>query len=172
MPGQYFIGHRSYGMPVLRGDISDLHIGKYCSIAQNVIFDLGWHHNTAFITTYPLNVFFQELNHVKGHPKSKGNIVIENDVWIGEGSIIMGGVKIGNGAVIGAGSIVTKDVPDYAIVGGSPAKLIRYRFDKETIQELLKIKWWDWEEKDIVSAGEILMSGNVQLLIDYYKNKK
>ena len=158
MPGHVFMGHRSYGSPVVRGDISDIRIGKYCSIAQNVIVDLGWHHNTKFITTYPLNVMFEKLKHITGHPKSKGDIIIENDVWIGEGSIIMGGVHIGSGSVIGAGSIVTKNVEPYSIVAGNPAKQIRKRFSEDQINSLLKINWWDWPEEKIIENADLLMN--------------
>lgn len=164
MAGQIYKGHRSYGEPVIRGDISDLYIGKFCSIAQNVIFDLGWHHETEFATTYPLNVFFNELKHITGHPKSKGDIIIENDVWIGEGCIIMGGIRIGSGAVVGAGSIVTKDVQPYEIVGGAPAKTIKPRFDYFTVQKLLKLEWWNWSDEKIIANGELLMSKNLNEL--------
>lgn len=163
------IGHRSYGSPLLRGDISDVHIGKYCSIAQNVIIDCGWHHRTDFVTTYPLNVFFEKLEHITGHPKSKGDVVIGSDVWIGEGAIIMGGIVIGHGAVVGAGAVVTKDVSPYDIVAGIPAKKIRSRFPKETIDALLKIRWWDWEEEKITEAGELLMSNNIRKFITTYE---
>ena len=74
---------------------------------------------------------------------------IGNDVWIGRSAIVLSGTSIGNGAVIGAGSVVTKDVPDYAIVAGNPAKLIRYRFDEQTIKELQSLKWWDWPDEKI-----------------------
>lgn len=163
------MGHRSYGEPHLRGDISNVIIGKYCSIAQNVIIDCGWHHRPDFVTTYPLNVFFEKLEHIKGHPKSKGDVIIGNDVWIGEGAIIMGGIVIGSGAVIGAGAIVTKDVLPYEIVGGAPAKRIRYRFPIETVKELLKIAWWDWSEEKITENGELLMSNNILEFINKHK---
>ncbi len=159
-------GFMSYGDPVLRGDISDIYIGKFCSLAQNVIFDCGWHHNTEFVTTFPLNVFLDKLKHITSHPKSKGDIIIENDVWIGEGSIIMGGIRIGNGAVIGAGSVITKDVPPYSIVCGVPGKVIKYRFLGSQIQSLEKLKWWDWPIEKIIENGETLMSNNINKIIN------
>jgi acetyltransferase-like isoleucine patch superfamily enzyme len=82
-------------------------------------------------------------------PYSKGIIEIGNDVWIGTSAIILSGVKIGHGAVVAAGSIVTKSVPPYAIVGGNPAKIIKYRLSEEKIEELLEMKWWDWSEEKI-----------------------
>lgn len=162
------MGHRSYGEPILRGDMSNVYIGKYCSIAQNVIMDCGWHHNTKFITTFPLNVFFKQLNYITGHPKSKGDINIGNDVWLGEGVIVMGGIRIGDGAVVGAGSIVTKDVDPYSIVVGSPAKEVRSRFLPSQIDSLIKIAWWDWPEEKIIENGLIMMSENN---IDHFINK-
>jgi serine acetyltransferase len=84
-----------------------------------------------------------------GHPSCKGDIVIENDVWIGAKSTIMSGVRIHNGAVVAANSNVTKDVPPFAVVGGNPAKIIKYRFNEEQIESLLKIAWWDWDEDKI-----------------------
>lgn len=162
------LGHRSYGSPILRGDISDVTVGKYCSIAQNVIIDCGWHHRTDFVTTYPLNVFFEKLNHITGHPKSKGDVTIGSDVWIGEGTIIMGGLTIGDGAVIAAGSVVTKNVLPYQIVAGVPARHIKLRFTSTQIAALLKIKWWDWDESKITEAGELLMQSDIDKFINKY----
>lgn len=162
-------GHRSYGTPILRGDISDVYIGRYSSLAQNIICDCGWNHNSSFVTTYPLNVFFEKLSHIKGHPVSRGDIHIGNDVWCGEGVIIMGGVTIGDGAVVGAGSVVTKDVLPYQIVGGIPAKHIRMRFSATQIAALLKICWWDWDENKIAEAGELLMQPDIDKFINKYQ---
>ena len=100
-----------------------------------------------------------------GHPTSKGNINIENDVWIGAYSTIMSGVKIGNGAVIGASSVVTKDIPPYAIVAGNPAKIIKYRFTEEQIVSLLKIEWWNWDEYKIKDESFDLWSNNIDEFI-------
>lgn len=171
MAGKLYMGDRSYGQPILRGDLADVYVGKFCSIAQDVVIDCGWHHNTGFVTTYPLNVFFSDLKHIKGHPVSKGDVVIGNDVWIGEGVIIMGGIRIGDGAVVGAGSIVTRNISPYTIVAGSPAKKIRERFTERQIWDLLEIKWWNWPEEKIIRYGELLMDKDINKFINKVKNE-
>lgn len=128
-------------------DFNNSEIGKFCSISGNVTVGLPTH-PTNFISTSP--IFFSPNNgtgttwsNKKTFNDQPERTIIGNDVWIGINSIIMGGIKIGNGAIVAAGSIVTKDVPDYTIVGGVPAKVIRKRFDHETIANLTKSKWWD-----------------------------
>ncbi len=96
---------------------------------------------------------------------NKGDIVIGNDVWIGYEAVILAGVTIGDGAVIGTRAVVTKDVPPYTIVGGIPAKPIRKRFSKETINALLKIKWWDWPKERIAQHIAEIQSGNIESLL-------
>lgn len=133
---QIFIGNGTYGLI----DIIDygntsyrVQIGNYCSIAENVVFLLSGEHNINAISTFPFMEKFCGEKRVAG---SKGDIIVEDDVWIGYGTTIMSGVKIGKGSVVAAGSVVTKDIPAYAIVGGVPAKIIKYRFTEE-IRELL-----------------------------------
>jgi len=155
------MGRRSYGEPILRGDISNVYIGNFCSIAQNVIMDCGWHHNTNFISTYPFNKMYEEAKHITSHPKSKGDIHIGSDVWIGEGAVIMSGVIIHSGSVIGARSVVTRDVSPYSIVAGAPALQIRKRFSRQIIHKLLMIRWWDWEEEKIKENIDLLMKANI-----------
>ena len=136
------IGDYTYGDFEIRewDNKTKLKIGKFCSIASGVIFLLGGEHRSDFITTYPFNALIKNFNYIEGHPHTKGNINIGNDVWIGSEVKILSGVNIGDGAIIGANSIVTKNVPPYAIVAGNPAKIVKYRFDKITIEKLLKIK--------------------------------
>ncbi|MSS44404.1 CatB-related O-acetyltransferase [Anaerosalibacter bizertensis] len=128
-------------------------IGKYCSIGADVKIGLG-KHPTNYISTSP--IFYTENNClgvklVQGtYFKQNEEVIIGNDVWIGSNAIIMGGVKIGHGAIIGSGAVVTRDVEPYAIVGGVPARIIRYRFTKEKIEDLLNIKWWDWDREKII----------------------
>ncbi len=168
------IGEYTYGSPkiVRFGNKTKLKIGKYCSIAENVTILLGGGHRIDWVTTYPLPVLFDQLKHVKGHPSTKGDIEIGHDVWIGYGTTILSGVKIGNGSVIATNSTVTSDVPPYSIVGGTPAKLIKYRFDTETIKSLQKISWWNWKHKEILDRGERLLSDDILSFIHSYETGK
>lgn len=127
-----------------------LKIGKFCQIATGVRFIMnGSNHALNGISTYPFKVFGKAWKDVPMDAVSKGDTVIGNDVWIGNSATIMQGVKIGDGAIIGTNALVTKDVEPYSIVGGNPAKLIRKRFDEESIQFLLELKWWDWPVEKI-----------------------
>lgn len=134
------IGKNTYGdIKVINqspDETLNLKIGSYCSIATGVKFILGGEHNLSTLSTYPFKAQLFEMGH---EAKSKGSIIINDDVWIGLNAIICSGVTIGQGAVIAAGAIVTKDVPPYAIVGGNPAKIIKYRFEQRIIDKLLKI---------------------------------
>ncbi len=129
-------------------------IGKYCSIANNVHTIVGKHPTPTWVSTHP--VFYSDvccagetyLNESRFLEYGE-TIEIGNDVWIGHSAGIMEGVKIGDGAIIAAGALVTKDVEPYSIVGGVPAKVIKYRFEKEEIEKLLKLKWWDLKEEEI-----------------------
>lgn len=135
------VGNASYGeMNVLTADSSaHLSIGSYCSIGENTTFILGYEHAMGNMSTYPFKVM--ALHSQETEALSKGNIVIDDDVWIGYGAIIMSGVHISQGAVIAAGAVVTSDVPSYAIVGGVPAKVIKYRFSDELIEALMKVDY-------------------------------
>lgn len=136
-------------------------IGKFCQIASGTKFIMGpANHRLDSITTYPFNVFgglWQENtpDHMSQLP-FKGDIVIGNDVWIGRESVIMPGVKIGDGAIIAAYSIVTKDVEPYSVVGGNPAKFIKKRFNDELIDLLLQFKWWDLKPDELVNILPLL----------------
>ena len=120
-------------------------IGNYCQIAHDTVFEIGQNHVFSGVSPYPFDqVLGEENTFAHRAPVNKQQLVIGHDVWIGSGVRIIKAVKIGNGAIIGSGSVVTKDVPPYAIVGGNPAKIIRYRFSSEIIEALDKIKWWYW----------------------------
>ncbi len=134
------VGNYSYGSIKIVGTnkYSKLIIGNICSIGGGAQFIMEAEHKANYISTYP---FEQRLynNYEKNECVSKGNIIIDDDVWIGQNAIVMSGVHIGQGAVVGAGAVVTKDVPPYAIVCGVPAKVIKYRFNQNIIDELLKV---------------------------------
>ena len=107
-----------------------------------------------------------EIHMNMGHPSCKGDIIIENDVWIGAHATIMSGVKISNGAIVGATATVTKDVPPYSIVVGNPAKIVKYRFSKKQIESLLEISWWNWTEDRIKTEAMNIWSNNIDEFID------
>lgn len=144
-------------------------IGKFCSIAcgAKFIFNSA-NHTLSSLSTYPFPIFFEEwglnFKDVATAWDKKGDIIIGNDVWIGYEAVIMAGVTIGDGAIIGTRAVVTKDVPPYTIVGGVPAKPIRKRFDNETLDELLKIRWWDWPEEKIARNIQAIQSGCLKQL--------
>lgn len=135
------IGKGSYGElnVVDFGGENKLLIGNYVSIAQHVTFVINAEHHVDHISTYPFKV--KALQITGSESFGKGDICVDDDVWIGYGATILSGVHIGQGAVVAAGAVVTKDVPPYATVGGVPAKVIKYRFDESLIQELLKVDY-------------------------------
>lgn len=134
--------------------VANTTIGSFCSIASYCAIG-GGAHPLDMVSTSP--VFYEGKNgfnkHFSNIPTEVNKAVeIGNDVWIGEAVFINDGLKIGTGAVIGAHSVVTKDVPPYAIVAGAPAKILRYRFDEETIQKLLASSWWEWSDEELAKA--------------------
>ena len=140
-------------------------IGKFCQIASGIkIIMNGANHRMNSITTYPFNIMGNGWEKVTPKLEDlpfKGDTIIGNDVWIGQNVTILPGVHIGDGAIIGANSVVTKDIPAYHIAGGNPCKIIRKRFDEELINYLEEIKWWDWEDEKIFKNLEILCSSDL-----------
>ncbi len=143
-------------------------IGKFCAIAKDVTFIMnGANHQSAGFSTYPFFIFgngWEKSAPQPGDLPFKGNTEIGNDVWIGYNATIMPGVKIGNGAIIASKSVVTNDVPAYAVVGGNPAKIIKQRFDDKTINALLSIAWWDWSNDKITAHLDAITQNNLDLL--------
>jgi len=167
----YIIGEYSYGFPkVLHwGENANLIIGKFCSIADNVTIFLGGNHRVDWVSTYPFNMLNDEFPaaiDILGHPATKGNVIIGNDVWIGEGSTIMSGVKVGDGAVIGAYSVVTKDISPYEIVAGNPANVVKKRFDDVIISQLIEIEWWNWPIDKIKKEVDFLCNKDIKEFIN------
>ncbi|MEL7146300.1 MAG: CatB-related O-acetyltransferase [Bacteroidota bacterium] len=142
-------------------------IGKFCMIASDVTFIMnGANHLSEAISTYPFAIFgadWSEAMEGKSYP-TKGNTVIGNDVWIGFGATIMPGVTIGDGAIIATKAVVTKDVAPYTIVGGNPAVEIRKRFSAVKIDELMKMRWWDWPIEKITANVHHLTGNDIEVL--------
>ena len=143
-------------------------MGKFCAIARDVKFIMnGANHMLSGISTYPFSVFgngWERITPEIDELPNKGDTIIGNDVWIGYDSLIMPGVKVGDGAIIAARSVVANDVAPYTIVGGNPAKPIKQRFSPEVISELLEIKWWDWDPEKISRNLEVIAAINVKAL--------
>jgi acetyltransferase-like isoleucine patch superfamily enzyme len=163
------IGDYTYGKPEItywREDIK-LEIGKFCSIGHDVKILMGGNHRPDWVTTYPfpaLNSEWPEAKDIEGHPATKGDVIIGNDVWICDRVTILSGVTIGDGAVIGGGAVISKDVGPYSIVAGNPAREIRKRFSEETISNLLTLKWWDWPLEKIRCNMKTLCSSPERIL--------
>ena len=156
-----------YHYPIHR---EKLIIGKFCSIACGTKFLFNCaNHTLKSLSTYTFPLFYEEWELEKSNITTawdnKGNIVIGNDVWIGYEAVIMAGVHIGDGAIIAARSVVTKDVPPYTILGGTPAKEIRKRFDAEVIEQLLIQKWWDWSTDKIHQCLPYIAEGKLDELL-------
>ena len=163
-------GKYSYGNSIIKwpDPNAKFKCGNFCSIAQNVTIYLGGNHDTKNITTYPFGYIHHNIFNscvIENQSSTKGDVIIGNDVWIADNVTIMSGVTIGDGAVIANNSHVVKNVEPYSIYGGNPAKFIKYRFTKEQIEKLLKIKWWDWDDEKINNNIKLLCEHNIDAFI-------
>ncbi|MCP1313696.1 MULTISPECIES: Vat family streptogramin A O-acetyltransferase [unclassified Halomonas] len=143
-------------------------IGRFCAIAKDVTFIMnGANHKTSGFSTYPFQIFGQGWEKVMPEASElpyKGDTEIGHDVWIGLEATLMPGVKVGHGAIIASKSVVVADVPAYSMVGGNPAKVIKYRFDESTISELLEIAWWNWSAEKVTEHLEAIVGCDLRAL--------
>jgi acetyltransferase-like isoleucine patch superfamily enzyme len=172
-------GCHSYGIYGIQikswGEGAHLYVGAYCSIGANLKIYLGGNHRTDWITTFPFghmhnDAFPAGRYHAAEHPVSNGHVIIENDVWIGESTTIMSGVRVGSGSVLAANSVVVKDVEPYSVVGGNPARLINLRFPKEIIQQLLELQWWNYPDDKVNTFVPLLQRSPDPSIIRQVKN--
>lgn len=172
------VGKHTYGenniqhISLRSGKIS---IGKFCSIATNIkIYTGRGTHRKEFISTYPFGAINQHIFNKQNMSNlllsDSGDVIIENDVWIGQNVTIMPGVTIGSGSIIANNSHVIKSCSPYSIIGGNPAKLITHRFTNEQINSLLQIKWWDWDDNKINDNIHLISSDNIDIFIQFCIN--
>ncbi len=144
-------------------------IGKFCAIARGVKFIMnGANHKISGVSTYPFQIFgngWEKAMPEDGDLPFKGDTIVGNDVWLGYDALIMPGVRIGDGAVVAARSVVTRDVPAYAVVGGNPANVIRTRFAPEVAERLQAVAWWDWPIETVTERLDLIVSGDVDALL-------
>ncbi len=177
------IGYRTYGVGrstcVNPTTSAPIKIGKYCSIAAGVLLLAHEEHPTTYPSTYPFRTqifsHHQNSSHGEGDNRdaiTRGGITIGHDVWIGRNVIVLSGVTIGTGAVIGAGAVVPRDVPPYAVVVGNPARITRFRFTPEIIDELLQSSWWDLPDHVLSKLEPFLYSTDIAAFIKAVKRER
>lgn len=174
--GRVTIGAHTYGTPLIKDYVYDetrLIVGKYSALSETAIVMLGGEHAIDRVTTYPHRIVWKmEGAGQDGIPVPTGDTVIGNDVWLTQRTFVRSGVHIGDGAVVASGAVVTKDVPPYAIVGGNPARVIRYRHTEEQRAALLDIRWWDWPDDQVRAAVPLLAGKDIDAFIAYAREKQ
>ena len=174
--GRMTIGQHTYGIPVIKTyDLisTRLVVGAYSALSEEAIVMLGGEHAIDRVTTFPLRMRLQLPGAGEdGIPVPTGDTVIGSDVWLTMRTFVRSGVTIGDGAIVASGAVVINDVPPYAIVGGNPAKVIRYRFTPEQIEALLEIRWWDWPDSLVVEATPLLSGTDVDAFIAWAREQK
>ena len=171
--GRVVLGTESYGISSIytfTHDSTRLHIGNYSSVGCTIL--LGGEHAHDMVTTYPHRILWgMEGAGEDGFPTKTGDTLVGSDVWAAYGATLLSGVHVGDGAIVANGALVTKDVPPFAVVGGCPAKVIRYRFSDEQIQALLDIRWWDWPPDEVRAAVPYLASRDIAAFIEYARTR-
>ena len=173
------VGKWSYGNPgIYRWDWkSKVIIGNFCSLGPDINFYVGGDHRADWISTSPLpasqfNETFKKTKSIKNFAKSKGDIFIGHDVWIGGRSTILSGVTIGTGAIIAAGSLVVNDVEPYTISGGNPNRVIKKRFEDSVIKKILDTEWWFLKDAEIDDLSKFLLSSDTENFFSYINSMK
>ncbi len=170
--GAYSYGFEDTGVLSWNENI-EISIGRFCSVASGLKLYCGGNHRVDWISTFPfghIHTKYIKVKPVNGTPSTNGNITIGNDVWIGRDVTILSGITIGDGAIIASNAHVVKDVEPYSIVGGNPAKFIKYRFDDNTIKFLLNLKWWNLRKDEIEKIVPYLCMQKTDNLIDNISN--
>lgn len=157
-----------------RKDVDRLIIGSYCSIGSGAVFMMAGNqgHNMKWVSTFPFYFQANIFKSSKNGFERVGNTTIGNDVWIGSEAMIMPGITIGDGAIIAARAVVTKDVQPYAVVGGNPCSFIKSRFTNKEIEQLLIIKWWNWNEDKVKESMPLICSTDIEGLFKYWNENK
>lgn len=169
----YAFGRGSYGVPEVHDwkEGSTLSIGAYCSIAEGVQIFLGGHHRADWVSTFPFPAMVEQAAHISGYSGTHGNVSIGNDVWLCSNCTLLSGVTVGDGAIVAAGALVTRDVEPYAVVGGNPARFLRWRFPEEQRLLLLRSAWWNWPEAELHSLADKLCSDDINGFLEYVRQR-
>lgn len=170
---KYVMGVGSYGIPAVHDfdEGATLRVGAYTSIASGVEVILGGHHRMDWVSTYPFPAKVEQASNIAGYNGSRGDVSVGNDVWLCTGCTLLSGVTIGDGAVVAARAVVSRDVPAYAIVAGNPARIVRWRFPEAVIKGLLEIKWWEWSVDEVKAASSRLCSNDMADFFEFAKQR-
>lgn len=167
------VGLGTYGLPEVHdwSEGSTLVVGAFTSIADDVHIFLGGHHRTDWVSCYPFPKFVEEAAGISDYGGTRGDVVVGNDVWLASGCTILSGVAIGDGAVVAARAVVTRNVEPYAIVAGNPARVIGWRFEPPVREALLASRWWLWPEDEIRRVSTLLASSRIDDFLDYVRRR-
>ena len=162
------VGRHTYGITKhtvsMQSAEAPLNVGSFCSIAGQVVIMCSGNHSMDCATSFPVHMQLLKRPSPVDNGGRRAGVNIGNDVWVGFRATILPGVSIGHGAVVGAGAVVTRDVPPYAIVAGNPARIIRFRFADEIVSKLLAIRWWEWDDNKIKQEADTL-TGPIEIFV-------